>query len=370
MIEERQIDVDAEVARFQGELPIAQAHTPPSSWYTEPAIFERERDAVLEATWQYACPLSRVQEPGQFARVDFLGQSYLIVRDSEGILRGHHNVCRHHAALLLEGQGCVERLVCPYHGWTYELNGRLAKAPRMGAMQDFDRERFGLEPVAVEAWGPFVFFHAGQPARALREELAQLEPRLEALGTSQLKHVSQRRYPMECNWKVFVDNYLDGGYHIAHLHHGLASQLSLEKYRTEVFERFSIQSCPSDEQASFHGRDFRERIGGGALYAWVYPNFMLNRYGPILDINWVLPIDHQRCEVVFDYWFTDTEGEAAEKFIAQSLAASDNVQQEDVWISESVQRGVSSRAYDYGRYAPELEVGMFQFHRLLAEDLR
>ncbi len=363
-------DPRAELERFRPDLPIEEASTPPASWYTTPEFFEREVETVFRRTWQYACPLEKLARPGDFVRVDLLGESYLVLRDAAGGLRGFHNVCRHHAAQLLEGEGCVERIVCPYHGWTYDLDGALRSAPGLGAIKDFERERFGLPAVAVEAWGPLVFLHPGQPERSVAGELEGLRARLLELGLEGLTHVLRRRYPIECNWKVYVDNYLDGGYHVAHLHRGLAAQLDLASYRTELFERFSIQSCASRADAQALGGDFGQRIGPGALYAWVHPNLMLNRYGPVLDANWVVPLGPERCEVVFDYWFLETRGEDAQRFIRASLAASDAVQQEDVAISESVQRGVRSRSYDRGRYAPRVEMAMHHFHRLLTRDLR
>jgi len=360
-----------ELGRFDVELPIERAWTPPASWYLAPEFLERERATVFARNWQYACPTDLLREPGRYVRVDLLGETYVLLRNDRGELRGFHNVCRHHAAELVDGEGCVEELVCPYHGWTYDLDGRLRRAPHMGAMRNFDRERFSLPAVEVETWGPLVFFHPGTPERPLERELAELEPRLAALGLEGLRHVARRRYPMECNWKVFADNYLDGGYHVGHLHHGLASQIDLTSYRTELFERFSIQSCPArTAPTDAQGHDFKERIGAGALYAFVYPNLMLNRYGPILDTNLVVPVSAERCEVVFDYWYPDLEPLGGESFLELSLAASDQVQKEDVQISERVQRGLRSTSYDRGRYAPSLEHGMLHFHRLLAADLR
>ena len=363
------LDVEHEVRRFRADLPIEAASTPPSSWYTQPALLAREGETVFRRSWQYACPTDRVAAPGSYVRVDVAGDSYLVLRARNGELHALSNVCRHHAAQLLEGSGCVEKLVCPYHGWTYDLDGSLRSAPGMGAQKDFDRARFALPRVPVEAWGPLVFIHPGVPARPVAEELAPLARQLAAFGMDGLRHAHRRRYPIQCNWKVFADNYLDGGYHVAHLHKGLAGQLEMGEYRTDLFERFNVQSCPSAGDAQFHGRDFRARIGAGAIYAWIHPNLMLNRYGRILDTNWVVPLAVDRCEVVFDYWFVETEGEDARRFIEASLDASDDVQQEDVAICESVQRGVSSRSYDTGRYA-RTETGMYQFHRLLAEDMR
>ena len=140
----RAIDLDAELARFRDDLPIEEAATPPSSWYTSAEFFEREKETVFARAWHYACPLDRVAHPGDYVRVDFHGESYLIVRDERGELRGFHNVCRHHAAQLLEGEGRVERIVCPYHGWTYALDGALKSAPGMGAMRNFARASLAM----------------------------------------------------------------------------------------------------------------------------------------------------------------------------------------------------------------------------------
>jgi choline monooxygenase len=362
--------LEREIERFDPALPMDRAATPPKSWYVEPAMLERERERVFKRHWQYAGPLDLVRSPGSHLRVDFMGESWLVVRDRDGALRAFHNVCRHHAAELVAGAGCGDEIVCPYHGWTYALDGALKRAPQMGAMKEFARESFGLVPLPIEVWGPLVFVHPGRPEWTLAEELAGLERRLAEFGAmAPLRWVTRRSYPMQCNWKVFVDNYLDGGYHVPHLHHGLASQLDVGSYRTECFGRHSIQTCGPNPNATFRGADFRERIGAGAIYAWLHPNFMLNRYGPILDVNWVRPIAHDRCSVEFDYWFSETEGEKAREFIEASLLASDAVQREDVAISESVQRGLASPAYDTGRYA-RIETSMHQFHKLLSADLR
>ena len=241
----------------------------------------------------------------------------------------------------------------------------------MASVTRFDRDRFSLKPAAVAAWDPLVFIHLGDDPAPLLPQLAPLTPRLQAMHTAALKFVARRSYALRCNWKVYVDNYLDGGYHVSVLHRALAGQLDLDTYRTEVFDHLSIQSCRTPEEApEAGGGDFAERLGTEALYAFVYPNLMLNRYGPILDTNLVLPTGPEQCEVVFDYYFLETEGEAARAFIERSIAASHRVQEEDISICESVQKGLASPAYDRGIYAPRIEMGAYHFHRLLAADLR
>jgi choline monooxygenase len=365
----------SELAKFDEQTPLEESLTPPASWYVDDQIFDLERTAVFTNNWLPAVRLDQVARPGDFATASLGAQSILVVRGEDGELRAFHNVCRHRAAAVACGQGWADQFVCPYHGWTYGLGGQLLRAPELGGVKNFSREHYSLAPVAVAAWGPFAFVNlrAGQP-RELERDLAALRTRLaENFPDGPLRFVARKVYSLACNWKVFVDNYLDGGYHVAHLHKGLAGQLDLRDYRTEIFERFSVQSCSgagASPAAATSGVDFAERIGAGAWYAWVYPNLMINRYGDILDTNIVVPLSADRCEVIYDWWFMETEGDAARAFIEKSLAASDAVQQEDSGICESVQRGLSSGAFDRGPYSALREKGQHHFHRLLANDLQ
>ena len=360
----------AELARFDPTLPIERAWTPPASWYVQPAFLELERVRVFRRTWQAVGRLDQVKAPGDYFTGAVADDPYVVLRDQDGTLRAFHNVCRHHAARVCEGEGTLRELVCPYHGWTYRLDGGLARAPRLGRNELFTREGFSLKPAAVGTLGPLVFIYLGDDPPQLGEQLAELARRLEATGTSKLAFAARRSYDIRCNWKVYVDNYLDGGYHVSVLHKALAGQLDLDTYVTELFERVSIQSCRAPEEAPAQaGGDFAERIGDAALYAFVYPNLMLNRYGSILDTNWVLPLGHDKTRVIFDFYFADTEGPEASGFIERSIAASHRVQEEDVTISESVQAGLGSPAYDRGIYAPGIETAAYHFHRLLAADL-
>jgi choline monooxygenase len=167
---------------------------------------------------------------------------------------------------------------------------------------------------------------------------------------------------LNCNWKVFVDNYLDGGYHVPHLHKGLDSVLDYSSYTIENGEHFCRQSSSivSPENDDEMGA---VRTGRQALYYWLYPNFMMNYYDGVLDTNLVRPIAVDRTEVVFDFYF------ARERNLA-SINVGDRIQQEDLDICESVQRGLNSRAYEAGRLSVRREAGEHLFHRLLHADLK
>lgn len=352
-------DTRAELLRFDPGLPVERASTPPASWYRWPQFHALEQARVFGQDWIAAALLCELSLPGAQVAASVAGLPLLLVRDGTGTLRAFHNACRHHATTLVTDRCRADVIRCGYHGWTYDLAGALRQAPHMAGVLDFDPADHGLRPVAcAEALG-LAFVHLGHSPAALPAELLALAARVAASGSEQLVFAERRRYPMACNWKVFVDNYLDGGYHVAHLHPDLAGLLDLDSYRTEVHGRVSVQSCGAAPGS--------HRIGGQALYAFVHPNLMINRYGGVLDVNRVVPTGPESCEVIIDWAF---ERDADPSQVAACLTDSERVQQEDIAICEAVQRGLASPAYDRGRYAPRLEHGAHAFHRLLFQQLK
>jgi choline monooxygenase len=262
--------IQAELRRFDPSVPIESAWTPPASWYLEPAFLELERRRGFRRSWQCVARADQLQRPGEYVSGCLVDVPYVVLRDGDGTLRAFHNVCRHHAAQVCQGAGTLRELVCPYHGWTYRLDGHLTRAPGLGRNDVFDRDRFSLLPASVSAWGPLAFIHLGNADASLDAQFTELAPRLARMGTADLQFVARRSYELRCNWKVYVDNYLDGGYHVAVLHKALAGQLDLDTYVTELFDRVSIQSCRAPESTPAEaGGDFAARIGDEALYAFV-----------------------------------------------------------------------------------------------------
>ena len=173
---------------------------------------------------------------------------------------------------------------------------------------------------------------------------------LAPLRLESLHFFERRSYELNCNWKVYVDNFLDGGYHVPYLHKGLNSVLDYANYTIENEDRFCLQSSPVETSGSDADTDAAAtRQGNRAFYFWQYPNFMLNWYEGYLDTNLVLPISIDRCRVIFDFYFAGT-GDAAKEYNQQSVAVSHRVQEEDTGICESVQRGLHSRAYVANTY--------------------
>jgi len=354
--------VARELGKFDPTIPIERALTPPASWYASPEFWELDKRAIFANSWQPVARRDQLARPGQVISGCFAGEPYVVTRDGEG-LHALSNVCRHKAMVVAQSSDAADALVCPYHGWTYELGGRLRSAPKVAGIADFDRDAMSLPRWGVCEWGPWVFIHPDPDATALADELEELDRRLLATAWERLRFVAEKRWVIDCNWKVYVDNYLDGGYHIPHMHPSLDAQLDMSTYQTELFHSYSIQSSgagrPGDARTEV---DSSQRIGDGALYAWLFPNFMINRYGSCMDSNWVRPLDVGRCEVVYEFYFAEPIDDA---FVAKSIEQADITQREDIAISESVQRGLGSSHYDQGRYAPRIEVGEHHFHQLL-----
>jgi choline monooxygenase len=356
---------------YAQDAPLERASTIPSAWYVDPRVMELERRTTFSRAWQVAGRVDQVREAGGFCTSELASaEPVVIVRGDDKVVRGFFNVCRHHAAAVAtEAEGCAKVLRCPYHGWTYSLDGQLKGTPDFAGVDAFDRSANGLVSIETAAWHKWIFVRADRTGCTLNEFLGQdLADRIGPLDLDGLTFFARRHYTLACNWKVFVDNYLDGGYHVPHLHKRLDSVLDYGRYTIDNGERFCVQSSPLvDKTASRRTRTVRQ--GERAHYFWIYPNFMINWYSGAMDTNLVIPRGIDRTEVVFDFYVADVSKRARQRNLA-SVALSEQIQEEDVSICASVQRGLSSRAYRAGRLSVRREAGEHLFHRLLAADLK
>ena len=354
-------DIPSLLADFDAELPLDRARTIPAAWYREPALAELEARAVFASTWQ---PLGRrelVPHRGDFLTADVAGEPLLAVRGDDGIVRAFHNVCRHRAAPLLRDEsGCVGKLRCRYHGWTYDLAGNLRGTPEFDGVCDFRKEENGLVPVSLAAWGPYLWVNLGGPREPAASQFAPLAESAFAGLTWHARTV----YDVACNWKVYVDNYLDGGYHVNTVHPALAGVLDYAGYTTTTYANTALQRSPLKPSDGPAGGT---RTGDAAEYWWAFPNVMFNLYAGVMDANVVVPAGPERCRVIFDFYFADGTADA---FKAESLRVADAVQLEDVGICEEVQRGLRGRAWAHGRYSVKRENAEYAFHQTLARRLR
>src|SRR5271154_6850679 len=298
---------------YNAAAPLEEAYSIPAPWYLDRRIEQAEREEVFGANWIAVGRIDQVAMEGQFFTVELAGEPLVVVRGTDGELRAFYNVCRHHAAAVATVScGVVQNLRCPYHGWTYGLDGSLKGTPEFAGVCSFDRARNGLVPVRVAIWEQFVFVTLSEKAPSLDHFLGDLPAKLAPLSLGKIKFFERKSYTLACNWKVYVDNYLDGGYHVPYLHKGLNSVLDYKEYTIENGERYCLQSSPmvrSEEHATFTAT----RTGDRAYYYWLYPNFMINVYEGVMDTNLVLPLAQDKCLVQFDFYFSDV-GESRKEY--------------------------------------------------------
>ncbi|NBC17578.1 MAG: Rieske 2Fe-2S domain-containing protein [Bacteroidetes bacterium] len=360
-------DLTAETLRT---APLARAETIPSSWYVDPRMHAFEQDAVFARTWQLVGHVGQMPSAGDYLTAAVAGNPVVVVRDRDDGLRAFYNVCRHRGGPLATARcGHARMLQCQYHGWTYRLDGSLRGVPRFDRTELFDKRDYGLVPLAVDTWQGLVFVRledgAGSEIPPLLDVVDGIAGRIAPLRLDRLRFARRVTYDVACNWKVYVDNYLEG-YHLPLVHPELCDRLDVRGYTTETFRWYSLQhSGLRGGGDGYYGTDASD--DDAAYYYFLFPNVMLNILPGRLQTNIVEPVAASRCRVHFDYFYTDG---ASEQRIDEDVAFSDRVQQEDVDICEHVQRGLASRAYDRGRFSVEAEAGVYHFQCLLKDAYR
>lgn len=344
--------------------PLARAETIPSAWYTDPRFHELDKQAVFHQSWHGVGHLSRLKNIGDYIIASVADNPIIIVRGQDEQLRAFYNVCKHRGGPLALQDGCGKVLQCKYHGWTYLLDGSLRGTPKFDRTELFDKKDFGLTRVNVDVWEGIVFVNLDMEAPPLQTFFNGIVERIAPVSLSTKKFYKRIPYNVRCNWKVYVDNYLEG-YHLPFVHPELCNLLDFQQYVTETFEWYSLQYSPIQSKENIYGA-----AGEMAFYYFVYPNFMLNILPDRLQTNLVLPDGHDKCIVLFDYYYDDVESAAARARAEADITYSHEIQLEDIEICEHVQRGLQSRAYDKGRFSPEMENGVYHFQCLLKSAYR
>ena len=363
-----------DLSDYMPTADLSRAATMPARWYTDPRFLELEKERIFWKTWQPVGRVEDVRRPGDFFACEVTGEPLVITRGLDGELRAFYNICRHRAGPVAAGKGNRKSLQCKYHGWTYTLTGDLMKTPEFEGVNDWTPEQFCLPQVKVEAWGSWVFVNLDSEAAPMAGIFGTIHDEITAAGfhIDRMNFIERRDYVIDCNWKVYVDNYLEG-YHLPIAHPDLFRELDYDQYRVETFRYYSKQHAPIREVKAGDVRDRRYvRSGEGedkALYYWIFPNIMLNVYMDNTSINIILPLDHQRTLTIFEWYFEQPGTGAGWGSMQDIIAFSDQIQQEDIELCEWVQKGLQSRSYDRGRFSVLRENGVHHFQSLVHEFL-
>ena len=349
----------------------------PARYYTDPDVYEREKEAIFARTWHYIGHESHVRNPGDYLTLEIADESVFVMRGDDGTLRGFYNVCRHRAHRLLDGAGNAATIVCPYHAWSYRCDGSLRHARFADRMEGFNHEEFRLPEVRVESLGGLLFVNLDPRSPSVAEVAAGMADDLRAhvprLG--ELRPIESFSFDAggawKANWKVVVDNYVEC-YHCAKAHPALADLMVMSDYRHEVHEHWARQLSPrvrSDSGA------YRVEAGDDVQvaaywYLWPTTSIWLVPGAANLFVLAMMPGGHDT--TVFSghrYATDDTPDPARTAYLNETLGP------EDQGLCESVQRGLRSRSYDQGRFMVDparsgtAEHGLHQFHRLVTRAL-
>jgi choline monooxygenase len=325
-------------------------------YYFGDDMHELERQWVFGRSWQWVAHRAELADAGDHVLTDVAGTPTVILRGADSVLRAFPNVCRHRAGplVLCSGKG-LGNLRCKYHGWLYNQSGQLVAAPDMQDAVDFRTADVRLPSLRVREWEGLVFVALDEHAPAFDEVYAGIVDRVRPVELGAMQFVRHEHWEVACNWKVYVDNFLEG-YHVPMVHPALAQAVDYANYDVDLYPWYSLQHSPLRGSDAIYGE-------GEALYYFVYPNVMLNVMPGRLQMNRVLPLGPGRCRVDFDWFYTPTPTAMAR--VDNDREFTNAIQEEDVAICEWVQKGLSSGNYVPGRLSPRREAGVWHFHRHL-----
>jgi phenylpropionate dioxygenase-like ring-hydroxylating dioxygenase large terminal subunit len=340
------------------------------SWsaYTDPALPTLERKRIFARAWQYVGHLGELGDgAGYFAsRVGDL--PVVVTRDRDGVVRAFLNVCRHRGSVIATGAAARETLQCPYHAWTYGLEGALKAAPRSGREPGFENDGISLRPASVGTWGPFVFVNPDPEAVSLADVLGELPKLVGAAGVDvgRLELHSRAESALAANWKLVAENFLEC-YHCSVAHPGFSAlvDVSPDAYELTLDGSYSSQFGPV--RADGTGLDTDGEVTRSQFH-FLWPNTMINIFPgrENLSIGAVLPAVPERTERFLDYFFGP---EVDETWIAELLEFDGQVGAEDKALVENVQRGVATGLIEHGRLLPESERLIADFQQRVQEAL-
>jgi choline monooxygenase len=374
----RQLLTNEEYIRLKGRYdPVAtRSHSIDSRCYTEARFLDIEREQIFHRSWQFLCHEEKLRRPGDYVSGSIEGQSVVALRNRDGDLAAFYNVCKHRGHELLFGAGNVRRVTCPYHAWTYDLDGSLVTAPRSEYLENFDTGSICLDPVRIEVFCHLVFVNLDPDAMPLAEQSGELAGEIMqyAPDLASLTFAHRLTYRIRANWKAVVDNFLEC-YHCPVAHKGFSSMIDMDTYRVKTHGIYSSHMAKART-----GDNKAYDISGATVTdhaVWfLWPNLTLMRYpGRGNFMVWrFYPLDAGETYEEFDFFFESAEASDSEQ---EAIRFIDEVlQPEDIGLVESVQRGMNTPAFNSGRYMVDAEGSgasehaVHHFHGLLLDAYR
>lgn len=350
---------------------VAEAATIPSRYYTDTTLYKLAQDRIFARSWHFATDTDRLKTPGQVLNWTMcegsLNEPLMLTRDNDDKVHCLSNVCTHRGAVLVEADCHLKQIRCRYHGRRFSLDGQFQSAPGFEDVCNFPAPSDNLPSVPIETWEKFIFGSLS-PAFAFDDLVGEMKERVGflPLKDAYFSKKDTRDYVVNANWALYCDNYLEG-LHVPYIHPSLTQLLDTKNYTTELQPLGVLQvggaANPADafDLPKDHP-DYGKAIA--AYYYFLFPNMMWNFYPWGLSINLVLPMSVDKTRIKFITYIWDESRMA--QYSPQDI---DRTEREDEAVVELVQKGVSSRLYDRGRYSKQWEDGVHHFHRWLVRAL-
>ena len=336
------------------------AKTLPQKYFVSPELFEKEQEKVFAKQWVLVGHQSQVAKPGDYFLLDVAGESLIITRDKGGEIRAFYNVCRHRGTRLCEeASGHASAIQCPYHAWTYGLDGRLIGAPHMDEVRGFDRDEYSLHPVNVGVWEGFIFVNLANDATSLEEWFAPLMGKFSHWSLARLRSVKRVEYDVKANWKLMFENYSEC-YHCPGVHPMLSKVSPYDSAENDLTEGpflGGFMKINKGKSLTMSGEACALRIGGKEVeeervfYYSIFPNMLLSMHPEYVMVHQLWPQSSERTLIVCDWFFHPNAAERNDFKPEDAIEFWDVTNKQDWHVCELSQQGIASRAYTPGPYS-------------------
>ena len=342
--------------RQNGDAPFTAdpsvSYTMPARFYVSADIYDMEKEAIFYKTWHYAGHVSQVAEKRSYFTTKSHEQNVFVTRGQDDEIRAFYNVCAHRGHELLEGAGRKSVITCPYHAWAFDFEGNLVNARNSENVAGFNKCDFSLKPVRMEIFCGMIMINLDPDATPFAEQFDGLEDEIRQYMPSvdTLEFAQRDTFDVASNWKVLVDNFLEC-YHCAPAHKDFVDLVDMDSYRTITHKRYSSQCAAAPRTTTSKAFSFEKGdVDFGYAGFFVWPNFTIWIYPGEANLS-VLQMNPTAPTQTLEYqdWFTKG-GKLSPQLKEAADYQKDILQPEDIGLCESVQRGLSSKAYNQGRF--------------------
>jgi glycine betaine catabolism A len=345
--------------RKTADTPVAGAKTLPGEYFVSPEVFDGEQKKIFSRQWVLLGHESEIAQAGDFFVPEVAGESLIVARDKNGEIRGFYNVCRHRGTRLCEEQsGHSSAIQCPYHAWTYGLDGRLIGSPHMDEVPGFDRSDYSLHPVNLGVWEGFIFVNLADDPIPLEEWFAPLAGKFSHWNLPRLRSVKRGEYDVKANWKLMFENYSEC-YHCPGVHPQLQKVSPYDSAENDLREGpflGGFMKINPGKSLTMSGNACAAFVGKienlqQVFYYSIFPNMLLSLHPEYVMVHQLWPQSRERTLVVCD-WFFHPEASGRDDFNPEDAIEFWDVTNKQDWhVCELSQQGIASRAYKPGPYS-------------------